>query len=291
MTTTTIIPTAAMRIDYTATLLSPLHHGAGNAGNTQILRTREYIQPDRTVARAPFVSAASIRHALRDRLAWHLAAHTGITPGSLTKLGVDLLWTGGAVTTTGAETDLDLMRRVREHLPILSLLGFAAKSDIFTGTLRASDLELECAETAHALGLPDGLPRAAAFRSEEFGTRHDQANSPAVQYVEMASDLVGAPVKTTQMIWDTQVITTGAVMRGHMTLTPGSTDADRMVLGAALALWAPAGEAHIGAKTASGYGHVRIDGLGDHTAALDAWTAHLTSHAEPIRGLIDELTR
>ena len=288
---TTIIPTAEYRIDYRATLLSPLHHGAGNSGNTQILRTREYIQPDRTVARAPFVSAASIRHALRDRLAWHLAAHTGITPGSLNKIGVDLLWTGGAVTSTGAETDLDMMRRVREHLPILSLLGFAARSDIYTGTLRASDLELECAETAHALGLPAGQPRAAAYRSEEFGTRHDQANSPAALFVEMAGDLIGAPIKTTQMIWDTQVITTGAVMRGHMTLTPGATADDRMALGAALALWAPAGEAHIGAKTATGFGRVRIDGIPDQTAHLDAWTARCIAHADQIRDLIAELSK
>lgn len=291
MTTTTIIPAAGMRIDYTATLLSPLHHGAGNSGNTQLLRTREYVQRGGGTARAPFVSAASIRHALRDRLAWHLAAHTGIAPGSLTKIGVDLLWTGGSVTSTGAETDLELMRRVRDHLPTLSLLGYAAKSSIFTGTLRASDLELECAETAHILGLPDGLPRAAAYRSEEFGTRHDQAHSPAAQYIEMATELVGAPAKTTQMIWDTQVITTGARMRGHITLTPGATDADRMVLGAALALWAPGGEAHIGAKTAAGYGHVRIDGLGDHTQALTDWTAHCVEHAEPIRALISELSR
>lgn len=289
MTITVIRPNGVNRIDYTATLLAPLHHGAGNSGNTQVLRTREFVQPDGTIASAPFVSAASIRHGLRDALAWHLAETLGIEPGSLTKFNVDLLWTGGAVTSTGAETDLALKRRVDEHLPMLSLLGFAAMSDIFTGTLRASDLILECAETAHALGLPAGLPRAAAYRSEEFGTRHDQAASPAARFIAAADDLIGDKHRTVQMIWDTQVITTGARMRGHFVMTPAATPTHSMVLGAALALWAPNGEARLGAKTAQGYGLVSIEGLPDTTNDLAQWTDHIHTHADGIRALLAEI--
>ena len=77
--TTTIKPdTTSTRIAYTATLLSPLHHGAGTSGNTARLRTQEVVQPDGSIAHIPFLSAASIRHALRERLAWHLADTIGI---------------------------------------------------------------------------------------------------------------------------------------------------------------------------------------------------------------------
>ena len=97
---TTITPIAGKRINYTAHLLSEFHHGAGSQGNTSLLRTMPIAQPDGTVASVPFLSGASVRHGLRDALAWHLARVLDIQPGSLTKAAVDLLWTGGAVTKT-----------------------------------------------------------------------------------------------------------------------------------------------------------------------------------------------
>lgn len=292
MPTDTIYPTTGYKVEYTATLLAPLHHGAGTSGNTARLRTHEVIQGDGTVAHVPFVSAASIRHALRDRIAWHLADTIGIEQGSLPKLAVDLLWSGGSVTTTGAETNLDLARRIEAVFPALAMFGYAAQSDIIGGTLRASDLILVCAENASRL--PDTADqslashRAAHYRGDEFGTRHDVATTPVARLVEIADTLVGA--KTTQMIFEAQIIKTGAQMVGALWLTPAATPAHRTVLGAALELWAPGGETHLGAKTATGYGHVRVDGLGDHSADLAAWTAHVESYADEILAIITEAT-
>lgn len=170
---TTITPTPQTTINLTIDLTAPFHHGAGTAGNTSLLRTQDVVQPDGTVSRVPFLSAASIRHALRDALAWHTAHTLDIEPGTLSKGTVDLLWTGGAVSSTGAKTDLDMMRRVEEHYPALSMLGYAAKSDIITGTLRASDLILVCQENDWRLPKHlRGARRAAAYRTEEFGPRH-----------------------------------------------------------------------------------------------------------------------
>lgn len=291
---TTIIPTAPTSIRYTATLESPLHHGAGSSGNTSILRTQEVVQPDGTTARVPFVSAASIRHALRDRLAWHLADTIGLEPGALTKTAVDLLWSGGAVTQTGAETDLESARAIEEHLPMLSLLGYAAKSDIIAGTLRASDLILVCAENEWRLGQwgdlrPHITQRAAAYRDEEFGTRHDVASSPVARFVEAADTLTGSKVKTTQMIFDTQIIKAGAKMAGTLEVNASGTPEHRRVLGAAIALWAPSGVTHLAAKTATGYGKSRISGLGDHTADLEWWTAHIKTNSAKILELVRTL--
>ena len=285
---TTITPTPKTMIPLTATLTSPLHHGAGSSGNTSLLRTHDVVQPDGTIARVPFLSAASIRHGLRDALAWHLAEHTGIQPGTLTKTAVDLLWTGGAVTSTGSRTDLEMMRRVEEHYPALAMLGYAAKSDIITGTLRASDMILACAENDHRL--PEdlrGRRRAAAYRSEEFGTRHDQAASPVGRYLDLATD-TGA---TAQMIWDTQVITTGSILCGDVSLTPAATATHHTALRAALALWAPGGDAMLGAKTGQGMGRATITGpdWDACNAALTTWTEHVTGHADDIRALITDL--
>lgn len=280
----TITPTHPTTIRINATLTSPFHHGAGSAGNTSLLRTQDVIQPDGTAAQVPFLSGGSIRHQLRAALAWHLAKTIDIEHGSLTKQAVDLLWTGGAVSSTGAKTDLDMIRRVEKHLPMLSMLGYAAKSDIIEGTLRTSDWVLVCDENNHRTTAQSDR-RAAAYRSEEFGTRHDQATSPAGLYIDLAH---GDETTTTQMIWDTQTLIPGAQLEGTIQLTPAATPMHRTVLDAALQLWAPDGTTHLGAKAAQGYGQATITTT--HTPdGLDAWTEHITTHADDIRTLITEL--
>lgn len=273
-------------ITLTATLTSPFHHGAGSSGNTSVLRTQDVIQPSGAVAKVPFLSAASIRHGLRDALAWHLA--DTISLGQVPKTTVDLLWSGGAVTSTGARTNLDMLRRIEETFPALGMLGYAAQSDIVTGTLRASDLILVCAENAWRL--PDTMgetKRAAAFRSEEFGTRHDQSASPIGRFIDIAT----ADAPTTQMIWDTQILAAGARLHGALSLTPAATEAHRLALHAALGLWAPSGDAHLGAKTAQGYGQATIIGPDWERCAEAAaeWTDHIESRVADIRALLADL--
>lgn len=282
---TTITPTAQTTVNLTIDLTSPFHHRAGTAGNTSLLRTQDVVQPDGTVARVPFLSAASIRHALRDALAWHTAHTLHIEPGTLTKGTVDLLWTGGAVSSTGSRTDLDMMRRVETHYPALAMLGYAAKSDIITGTLRASDLILVCVENDWRL--PEhlqGARRAAAYRTEEFGTRHDQATSPAGRYLAVVDD-----VDTAQMIWDTQTLAAGSTLHGTISLTPAATEMHRIALDAALDLWAPGGQIAIGAKTAQGYGTGTIRDWQDHANQLEQWTQHLHAHKQDVIDLLTEL--
>lgn len=290
---TTIIPQQPTRVQLSAILTSPFHHGAGSAGNTSILRTQDVMQPDGTVASVPFLSAASIRHALRDVLAWETARLIGLPYGSITKQSVDLLWSGGAVSATGSRTDLDMIRRVEDAYPALGMLGYAAKSDIITGTLRASDMILVCRENADRLNAdPDALHPAAKFRSEEFGTRHDQATSPAGHYIHAAA---GEDVPTMQMIWDTQTLMPGSQLAGEITLTPAATDMHITALGAALYLWAPDDVVRLGAKTAQGYGtailHSKTENglLVDEFSCYEAWAEHTASHKDDIIALLEEL--
>ena len=274
----------------TATLTQPLHHGAGSSGNTSLLRTEESVMPDGTHARAPFVSGNSVRHGLRSALAWHTTAALGIPDGTLSKGAVDLLWSGGAVTTTGAQTNLDLTRRIEGLYPALGLLGFAAQSDIYAGTLRVSPLILVCRENAWRLpaeiaALPHASKGSAAYRAEEFGTRHDVAGTPVDRYIDTVGQITGT---TTQMIYDMQVLKPGSVLWGEITLTPAATEAHHRVLGAALALWAPQGLAHLAAKNAVGYGQVSVP-LDDSTDDLAWWTGLLSDRRADIFDLIREV--
>lgn len=286
--TKTITPVMHHTTTITCLLTSPFHHGAGTSGNTAVLRTQDVIQPDGTTARVPYLSGASVRHALREALAWH-TAHTLTWSRSLTKSMVDLLWSGGAVTSTGSQVDLAMARRVDDIYPALGLLGYAAQSDITTGTLRASDLILTCAENAWRL--PDNTPgtnrRAAAYRTETFGTRHDIASTPAAMLI---ADL-DATQLTTQMIFDTQILAAGSTLHGTIGLTASATAGQHLAYRAALGLWAPNGEAFLGAKTAQGYGRATITGINhdETTAAVDAWTNHLLHHGQAILDLIRDL--
>lgn len=276
-------------IGIVAILASPFHHGAGAAGNTALLRTQDVIQPDGRVARVPFLSANSMRHGLRDALAWHTVKTLDIQPGTLTKAQVDLLWSGGAVTKTGAQTDLAMLRRVEEHLPWLAMMGYAAMSDIVAGTLRVQDMILECSENEARLDA-ECEHSAAFYRDEVFGTRMDQATSPSARLVELTEGEVGS----TQMIYSLQVLIPGSVLHGGVSLTAAATSAHIEALRAAIELWAPNGVAFLGAKTAVGYGRAHIE-----TMTEDPWpggsvadfTQRILDHGDEIQAVLAELAQ
>ncbi|WP_457831638.1 hypothetical protein, partial [Staphylococcus aureus] len=76
-----------------------------------------------------------------------------------------------------------------------------------------------CAENAWRLPeyvaeTPHALKRAAAYRSEEFGTRHDITTTPAGRFLDVAQALT-----STQMIYDWQTIKSGVVFCGSMERT------------------------------------------------------------------------
>ena len=272
-----------MNIQYVAALESAFHHGAGTSGNTARLRTQEVIQPDGTIALVPFLSANSIRHGLRNALAWHIAKTLELPEGSLTKNEVGLLWSGGSVTQTGAETNLDLNRRLNTALPILGLMGYAAKSDITAGTLRVSDAALICRENNDRLPIQSDQG-AAHYRGEEFGTRHDLETSPVARFMEVAADKAAS----TQMIYSLQILKPGAALYGELMTDVSATEAHEKTLAAAWHLWAPGGVASLGAKTATGYGRARLEPAEPVPNEVPWLTQHLLDNQDNIGTLLAE---
>lgn len=291
-----------VHLPLTLTALSPISHGAGTSGNTQLLRTRDVIAPDGRRASVPYVSGNSLRHTLRAALAWHLVRTLNIAEGSMTRRTVDLLWSGGSLTSTGNQADLELSRRVHRLLPGLGLLGYSARSDITAGTLWADDAELVCAENASRIpsrladhphaGMPNG-----ALRTETFGTRHDVAGSPADRFLELADDLGGTTVETAQMIYDMQVIKPGAVLYSGLRLaTPTG--------GHAAAFYAAVDEAapvvdgrrtiNLGGKRSTGYGQCALEAPPEVETNIsvrrDVYEQHLQEHRADILALLTEVT-
>lgn len=289
-------PTLAATVDtvvipWTLTATAPIHHGAGTAGNTALLRTQEILLPDGTQTAVPFISGNSVRHAIRGALAWRLARTLGLPAGSLTKAQTDLLWSGGALTKTGSQVELDQARRL-EQIPALGLLGYSAQSDIVTGALRADNLNLVCAENAwrlpeHLASHPHATVPAGRMRGEEFGTRHDTTGSAVDLLVE--TGMIDPP--TTQMIYEHQVLIPGSVLWGSLWLeaaTPLQVDA----LHTALAELTATGAVHVGARRAAGWGAclAALHGAAIDPAAAARHDAHLLAHRDAILAALTEAT-
>lgn len=300
--TTTETTAGRVRVPFTATLTSALHHGAGTAGNTSLLRTQRITLPDGARASVPYVSGNSVRHQMRESLAWHAMRVMNIPDGALTKPVVDLLWSGGAITRTGAETRLDLIRSTESLFPALSLLGYSAGSDMVRGALAVNHLHVVCRENAWRLpaelvGSPHASMLVAVFRGEEFGTRHDVSGSAVDRMLTQVDDLLGVAPKTTQMIYDAQVVTAGAVLFGSVDVHASATESQRRVLAVAIDETMPLIDGcrvvKLGAKTAVGYGTAIVDidltSLPDVAESRDWWETHLREHRDDITALWAEI--
>lgn len=277
-----------------ATALEPIVHGAGTAGNIQLLRMQEflYIDDDGEFqrARVPFISGNSLKHRLRDAAVRYALDAMGVADGSLTKAEIDLLFSGGHLSKSGAAVDLTSARKLSELFPPLSLCGYSAGNAMEESKIRVSNLHVVCRENRDRI--PDTLKddpmlalSAGATRVEEFGTRHDQATKAvgrrwltdgASQAVaerktkalkgkkgdapESAADARG---DSAQMIYQFEGIIAGAKLWFSVDFRD-LTDAERAALASAFhyASTGRRGEAlvmGIGAKNSIGYGTIKVE--------------------------------
>lgn len=235
------------RISIEATAIEAIHHGAGTAGNTQVLRRQEVVTED-GIATVPFISGNSLRHMLRDAGVRYALDAMGVPDNSLTKPTVDLLFSGGSLGGKSAMT-LAKAREVAKLFPILSVLGYSAGNRIQPGKIEMQHMQMHCEENAfRAPSLsPHALRPAGAYIGDEFGTRHDVARLPYAQRLLGApkaapEELPLGPAKktkpakdeeTTQMIFDWETVLPGSRFWGGLSyrdLTPRELDALRSAL-------------------------------------------------------------
>lgn len=272
------------RLAWTATALDPIHHGAGTEGNTQILRMQEIMLPDGNQARVPFISGNSLKHMIRDGGVRFALEAMGVQAGTLSKAVVDLLFSGGALTKSGSAVNLSQARDVAALFPILPVCGYAAGNFMQASKVRVEHLHLACKENAWrapdgVASLPQFKTRAAAYRGEDFGTRHEPTREPRVFALLTESDRGarlrqltgdvndGESEKSQQMYYEFQTVAAGSVWFGGMTfddLTTMELAALRSALERAADGTAAEGSIvyRIGAKGSIGYGRMafKFDG-------------------------------
>ncbi len=270
------------RIDIRATALEPIVHGAGTSGNTQLLRMQELADG----TKVPFLSGNSVKHKLRSCGVQYALDTMEVTDHSLTKAEIDLLFSGGHLSKSGAAVDLSRARKLEELFPMLGLCGYSAGNVMTESKIRVSHLHVVCRENAWRV--PDDLldhpaigARVGMLCIDEFGTRHDQGNKHVArrlltedagaravakktkQLKEPSGDGPAERGDSAQMIYDFGAIAAGTTLWGMIQVAE-LTDLERAALASAFHYAAVDRRGDhlvigVGAKTSIGYGALKIE--------------------------------
>lgn len=285
------------RIDIRATALEPIVHGAGTSGNTSLMRVQQVRLPDGSLTNVPYISGNSVKHKLRAAAVQYALDALGVEDGTLTKAEVDLLFSGGHLSKSGAAVDLELARQLETLFPPLSLCGYSAGNTMTESKLRVSHLHLVCAENAWRV--PDDLAdhpalktRGAALRTEDFGTRHDQASKHAgVRYLtgevqqsiakskrkRLGDDTPSERGDSAQMIYEFQSISAGSTLWGDVRFAD-LTQMERAALSSSFHYAAADRRGDsivlgVGAKNSIGYGSIKVELRGSLRVAAPQYVA------------------
>lgn len=321
------------RIEIMATALEPIVHGAGTSGNAQLMRTQDWFYVDGGKAvrcRVPYVSGNSIKHRLRACAVQYALDAMEVEDRSLSKAEIDLLLSGGHLSKSGAAVDFQVARELEALFPPLSLCGYSAGNTMTESKLRVSNLHVVCRENADRVpdslrARPDVAPmlalRAGELRSEEMGTRHDQASKRAgVRYLTDGAQAKQAAKKakgldkatpdergdSAQMIYSFPAIAAGSRLWGSVAYAD-LTELERAALASAFHYAATERRGDdlvmgVGAKNSIGYGSIKVELAGFElpppraevpataitrpSGEVEAYRAHLRGQRTEILGAI-----
>ena len=263
------IPAREYDIPIRVRLLSPLAHGSDTkAGNATVFRRRQVITGAGVQLNLPYYAGNAVRGQLRDLLADHFLSMLGLTPRR-DKPPVKIwffhcLYAGGVLEERSkamAAVDAELgkhgslrtdgLRRLRDMLPVLSLLGTAIGNRILPGRICVGDLRPVCREWG------SGDVPVASLMQWEFLTRRDDYEGKGID-----ADHAG-------MIATTECIREGAELVGGIDIDTHISDTEKAALGMGLRLLA--GRGKLGAENRRGLGmaDIAVDNVPDPQPYLD----------------------
>ena len=245
------------QIGVTARCLSPLAHGADHkAGNATLFRRMDVLTSTGRTTSLPFYAANAWRGQLRDALANHLVHYLGIdntdngmrlsqwffqaiysggaleerTSATMKKLG-KVLGNNGAIRTDG-------VRKIRDTLPSLSLLGCSLGNKILPGRVQFGDLRPRCKQWG------TGDVDVSELFDWTFLTRREDREEHA------AWDHSG-------MIATTEVLKAGTILDGGIDYDPHAQPIELAALARGLLCLQERGR--LGAENRRGLGMVELD--------------------------------
>ncbi|HCZ47722.1 MAG TPA: hypothetical protein DCZ11_01815 [Gammaproteobacteria bacterium] len=299
------------------TALAPISHlGSQRGGTVTTLNRQKYVQPDGTVEEVPIITGNSLRGQLRDAGMRAMLEAAGL---KVDLPEFQLLFSGGMLTRADAGSGINVRvgdyRRLRELVPLLSVLGGAVSGQIMGGKLEVGQFIPICRETAHLLP-PQAVEGGAVLPSVydylqviEF-TRRDDVKGEAYREL-MAPQTVAlleegdtarkrdVNEQAVQMRYGTEAFAAGTRFWHELHLRL-ATDLEREALWSALAAYAE--RSTLGGKSAIGLGRVRYDYrqvtlqaaiAGDAQAVSFAvgsrYLAHLREHRDEIAEILHRM--
>lgn len=169
----------------------PIAHHSESFGNSAVFMRQKTRMPDGTFVHVPHVTGDTMRHGLREAVAYALLDAAGLLDSpSLSEAALRLLFAGGMITGNGdgSTIKLDEYRKMIDLLPSLALLGGCAGNRTIPGKLTCGSLVLVCEETLHLL--PEWVHQYAA--TEKIAIDTQRAHVEEVQRVRMDPSLVPA---------------------------------------------------------------------------------------------------
>lgn len=214
-----------MRIKYTLT--APLSHIGESAS------TGSYFQTVLTsTGKLPVVTGNSIRGQIRDAMAVHWLDLTG---AKLDKDTFNLFFSGGNLNGT-MKNDIAKAKAVREHFPMISLLGGGLGDMILAGKLLVTMAYPVCKESEEITGIPSDLSWHNLIEEIEFTRTDDSKGDKLVKYLIDTEEEKTAKAST-QMRFSVQYLAAGTELVQDFIFLPGTTELEKGAFYAGLKKW------------------------------------------------------
>lgn len=229
-----------MRIKYK--LLAPLSHIGETAS------TGSYFQTILTSGgKVPVITGNSIRGQIRDSMALDLLCRLNC---QVDKEIFNVLFSGGNINGTMKE-DVEKAKNVREHFPIISLLGGGLGDMIMAGKMISSFAYPICRETEDITGIESDISWHNLIDEIEFSRMDDSKDDKKTKWIINTDDELSAKA-TTQMRFSVQYIATGAEFVQDIIFLNGVTEIELGAFYAGLIKWFEVPK--LGGMSAKGFG-------------------------------------
>ena len=163
---------------------TPIAHHEETFGNSALFMRRKVRQPDGSFATVPAITADTMRHGMREAVAYVFLDAAGLIGNpSLSEAALRLLFAGGMVTGRGdgGAVGLAAYRDMIDLVPSIALFGGCASNRVIPGRLQVEDATLVCEEERRYI--PGWV--VERMEAEGVGLETGRAHLEEVQRVRM----------------------------------------------------------------------------------------------------------
>lgn len=213
--------------DIRYTLTAPVSHIGETAS------TGSYFQTINTASgRLPVITGNSVRGILRDKLADNLLDAIG---HPVDKETFNVLYSGGNISGS-TKNDVQRAKLVRQHFPMLSLLGGGLGTMIMSGQLVSGFVYPICRESEQITGISSELSWHNLIDDIEFTRMDDSKDDTNIDRITDVDEEKKAKAST-QMRFSVQYLSAGTELVQRLTLLDGSTELEEAAFLTGIAEW------------------------------------------------------